>query len=174
MNVKLLIGALAVVACTHVSAQTCVEDIIQETASADRFIDHQDGSVTDVKTGLMWSKCSVGQAYDNGQCTGNAASKDWNQALQQVQTLNGAGGQAGFADWRMPNINELASIVEFQCFDPAIQLSVFPATPSATYWSSTPDPSKSGRGRSIYFKYGSDITPEVDGERYTRLVRDPK
>ncbi len=173
MKIQIFVAAIAMFSSVTASAQLCKPEIIEETATAARFIDHQDGTVTDVKHGLMWSKCSVGQAYDSGSCSGNAVSQSWNRALQQVQTLNGAGGQAGFADWRMPNINELASIVEFQCFDPAIQLSVFPATPSATYWSSTPDPSKSGRGRSIYFKYGSDITPEVYVDRHTRLVRDP-
>jgi hypothetical protein len=174
MKRQVIVALTALLVSGIASAQVCKEGVIKPTAQADRFIDHKDGTVTDSKTGLMWSVCSVGQSYDEGKCSGLSESKDWAQSLQDIQALNNAGGQAGYADWRMPNIDELATIVEFQCFDPAIQLSVFPATPSETYWSSTPDPSKSGKGRSIYFKYGTDITPEVATDRFTRLVRDPK
>lgn len=173
MKKKVLIAVAGLLVSGIASAQVCKESVIQPTAQAERFIDHQDGTVTDSKTGLMWSKCSVGQTYSSGECVGLSQSKGWAESLQYIQSLNGAGGQAGYADWRMPNIDELATIVEYQCFDPAVNLSVFPATPSKTYWSSTPDPQVSGEGRSIYFKYGTDITPEVEKERFVRLVRDP-
>jgi len=44
---------------------------------------------------------------------------------------------AGFRDWRLPNKNELASIVEYRCVA-AINKQAFPNTPSAEYWSSSP------------------------------------
>jgi hypothetical protein len=86
--------------------------------------------------------------------------------------LNNAGGLAGQADWRIPNIKELGSIVEYQCHNPAINLAAFPDTPSATYWSATPDPRDSRQARSIYFADGSDLTPDVSNYRNVRLVRD--
>jgi hypothetical protein len=157
---------------TGVSAQVCQTDSIKQTTNPDRFVNHDDGTVTDVETGLMWSICSLGQTYSEGQCSGSSQSLTWTQALQQAKVLNNAGGLAGQADWRIPNIKELGSIVEYQCHNPAINLAAFPDTPSATYWSATPDPRDSRQARSIYFADGSDLTPDVSNYRNVRLVRD--
>ena len=42
----------------------------------------------------------------------------------------------GRNDWRVPNRNELASIVESRCHSPAINGEVFPATPLEWFWTS--------------------------------------
>lgn len=165
-----IVGALALSA--SASAQICQTETIQQTSNPDRFVNHEDGTVTDVETGLMWSVCSLGQSYSNGSCSGSAQSMSWRQALQQAQIINNAGGLGGNADWRLPNIKELGSLVEYQCHNPAINLSVFPDTPSATYWSATPDPRSGKQARSIYFVDGSDLTPDVSTLRHIRLVRD--
>jgi hypothetical protein len=41
-------------------------------------------------------------------------------------------------DWRLPNKNELASLVEVACVRPAINTSVFPAYILGGFWSSSP------------------------------------
>jgi len=61
----------------------------------------------------------------------------WGQALQQAKTVN-INGFAGFSDWRVPNLKVLISIVEWQCREPAINVSIFPATPNLVYWTATP------------------------------------
>lgn len=153
------------------TAQVCLDDKIQRTTQSEQFLDNGDGTVTDAKTGLMWMQCSLGQVFRDGGCSGGASIYTWQQALRAAQTLNLAGGWAGYVDWRVPNIKELGSLVEAQCYSPAIDLDLFPDTPSGTYWSSTPD-SRDGRvARAINFVDGSDLTPEVRKQRYVRLVR---
>lgn len=169
-TIAILVAGMSVAAATN--AQVCKDTSIQQTTDPDQFVVHGDGAVTDAETGLMWTTCSVGQSYSNGSCKGSASSMSWTQALQQAQIINGAGGIAGQSDWRLPNIKELGSLVEFQCHSPAINLSVFPDTPSGTYWSSTPDIRDGKQARSIYFVDGSDLTPDVSSGRYIRLVRD--
>ncbi len=93
-----------------------------------------DGTVTDNTTGLMWMRCSLGQVWDGKTCGGKAATFTWADALKAA-----AGHEfAGYTDWRLPNKNELESIVEGRCFTPTINSSVFPATPSTYFWSSSP------------------------------------
>lgn len=108
------------------------------------YADHLDGTVTDTQTGLMWQKCSLGQTWvdntaDNtadDQCTGGASAVNWQLALDAAQTAN-AGSALGYGDWRLPNKNELASLVEPACVNPSINDAVFVSTPANWYWSSS-------------------------------------
>jgi len=57
----------------------------------------------------------------------------WQQALSYCESLT----LAKYADWRLPNKNELQSIVDYSRYDPAINTTYFPSTESSFYWSST-------------------------------------
>jgi hypothetical protein len=64
-----------------------------------QFVDNKDGTVTDYATGLMWQKEGSSGALDN------------NGAHSYVEQLNRQ-RFAGYYDWRMPTIEELASLLE--------------------------------------------------------------
>jgi len=158
-------------------AQTCKTNISPST-DASQFIDLNEGYVLDVKTGLMWSKCVFGQNYVDGKCLGAPTSfNDWASALHSTIDIN-EHQLAGFDDWRLPNIKELASLVEYQCHSPAIRLSVFPETPSAGFWTNTPNPEFEQlgpivrKGRIIDFSFGLDVLPQSNPQIYVRHVRE--
>lgn len=121
------------------SLATC-NAAVTATAPDSRYTDNGNGTVTDNQTGLMWRQCSEGQSSTSTACdTGTAIdSFTWQQALQQAESLNNSGGFAGYTDWRLPNRNELASLVERQCYRPAINENLFPSTSFLEYWSSSP------------------------------------
>lgn len=108
--------------------------ITANTPSTD-FSDNGDGTVTHHTTGLIWQRCSLGQSWDGTDCSGDATNFAWEQALAAAAQH----ALAGFSDWRLPNKNELTSIVEYRCYQPAINSQQFPNTPSSEYWSSSPD-----------------------------------
>jgi hypothetical protein len=85
-----------------------------------RFIDNSDGTVTDRCTGLMWQ-----------QATAGSGAVTWSAALQYCENLE----VAGWDDWRLANVRELQSIVDYGRWEPAID-PVFSVEPSS-YWSST-------------------------------------
>lgn len=95
-----------------------------------RFIDNGDGSVKDELTGLVWLK--------NANCFGN---KIWTAALTAANALsNGScglsdGSAAG--DWRLPNVLEMISIVDYSRNNPALPATPFTNAQSAFYWTST-------------------------------------
>ena len=97
-----------------------------------RFTDNKDGTVTDHLTGLVWLK--------NAGCF---APSSWSAALNSANLL--ASGQCGLTDgstagqWRMPNVNELESLVDISQSNPAIIVSSpFANIAMATaYWSSS-------------------------------------
>lgn len=95
-----------------------------------RFTDNQDGTVTDSVTGLIWLK--------NAGCFNPSL---WADALTQVNAL--ASGACGLADgsvagdWRLPNLNELESVIDTNASNPALSPGTFVNVWNAIYWSST-------------------------------------
>jgi len=133
-----------------VFSQGCNDAIIATTS---HLQDNADGTVSDAKTGLIWKKCSEGQRWnaDMNACDGSVNHYTWQAALQQSEQVNqgNAGENLAKVDWRLPNIKELASIVELKCWQPSINISVFPATRSAWVWSSSSLAIVTARGSSI-------------------------
>lgn len=120
--------------------QTCVET--QTASHADgQFIDRKDGTLLDVTTNLLWSKCNVGETYNTtlDKCDGSATKfSTWKEALDATTDTNitTIGEHTGF---RLPNIKELTSIVDYRCSNPTINLDYFPTTMNDPYWTNTPD-----------------------------------
>ncbi|MBI4583862.1 MAG: DUF1566 domain-containing protein [Planctomycetes bacterium] len=97
-----------------------------------RFIDNQDGTVTDTCTGLMWFK-------------GIHVGDSWCEGLSFSESLS----HAGHDDWRLPNVRELQSIVDYgrsPTIDPVFfnfsQLAIWSSTsfsgnPAFAYWIDT-------------------------------------
>ncbi|RJP27349.1 MAG: DUF1566 domain-containing protein [Candidatus Omnitrophota bacterium] len=85
-----------------------------------RFIDNADGTVVDLATGLMWIK--------NPQEAGLGSPMYWYDAINACENLD----FAGHNDWRLPNINELMSIVDHSRYDPAFDPLFF--TPFSDTW----------------------------------------
>lgn len=83
-------------------------------------------SVVDFFTGLRW--------LGGANCTGSPVN--WQGALAAVAALNRQ-GVAGRADWRLPNINELESLVDCACHTPALPLDHPFDDVQEVYWSST-------------------------------------
>ena len=96
------------------------------------FIDNNDGTVTHTKTGLMWSRCSVGQTWSGFSCDGTYSTLTYDNAVKETSSLG------GFSDWRLPTLSELFTITEFAYSKPAINTVIFTDTASgASYWTST-------------------------------------
>ncbi|MBE0598468.1 MAG: DUF1566 domain-containing protein [Desulfuromonadales bacterium] len=148
------------------AAQSCKATIPAATPEV-QFILHDNGTVTHKTTGLMWMRCSLGQSWNGKTCTGTAGSHSWQNALKAVHLYD----FAGYRDWRLPNKNELDSILEESCASPAINTTVFPATPLSYFWSSSPYAGLAHGAWSIDFGYGSAHATVKSGKVHVRLVR---
>jgi len=115
--------------------------------------------VSDIATGLMWQ-----QATASGTFT-------WQQALVYAESLNNE-KFAGHHDWRLPNIHELQSILDYTRWQPAsIDITYFPDTVADDYWSSTTSVSYASQAQYVYFGGGNvgELNKWVDF--YVRCVR---
>ena len=70
------------------------------------FGDNGDGTVSDRATGLMWMQ---GDSGEFGVGTNGDGAMDWEQALAWCEGSE----HAGHGDWRLPNVKELQSIVDY-------------------------------------------------------------
>jgi hypothetical protein len=75
------------------------EDLNWRGSFSNDFVDNGDGTITDEATGLMWQK------------SGSSRTRTWVRAQTYVRGLN-KDVFAGYSDWRLPTIEELASLVE--------------------------------------------------------------
>ena len=161
------LSAVMLLLAAHSSAATCRNDITASTPDQD-FTLHNDGTVTHNSTGLMWMRCSLGQTWDGSTCTGAASTFTWQNALGAAQSHN----FAGHSDWRLPNKNELASLVEQRCVSPAINSKIFPSTPTGgSFWSSSPHAGYSDDAWGVDFGGGYVYNDSKYGYDQVRLVR---
>lgn len=93
-----------------------------------RFTDHGDGTVTDELTGLMWAK----DANMDGV-------KTWNAAIDYAKNLSlGTSCGEPRTDWRLPNVNELQSLINHANYNPVLPtVHPFSDVQSNYYWTST-------------------------------------
>ena len=143
-------------------SQVCNENMTATTDPA-QFIVNDDGTVIDAVNFLIWDKCSLGQVYQDGQCLGAPTNfSTWQEALSAAAAVEGK---------YLPNLKELATIVERSCYEPSISQAIFSDTPLAMYWSSTPDELGSTlAGRIIDFTDGGEIVRDVNRPKHVRLL----
>lgn len=129
------------------------------------FTDNADGTVTHKRSGLTWKRCAEGQSWTGSTCSGTPTSYTWSNAVALTST------SAGYSDWRLPAWNELETLVEYGATGPAINLTVFPGTASARYWSSTASSRFTDYAWFIFFGDGSGFYNDKRYQSYVRLVR---
>ena len=146
----------------------CVSNDAETTKT---FSDNNDGTVIDNSTKLIWQKCSAGQGTSTGNCnTGSIIGYSWLNAISYCENLN----LGNRSDWRLPNINELRSIVDYSSFQsPSIDTNIFPITQSNDYWSSSSASTENGRAWFISFDGGYTDYGNKTSNSYIRCVSGP-
>lgn len=147
---------------------TNVKEFVPATTPLSDFELTPEGAAIHQRTGLEWMRCSVGQSWNGSTCTGEAEVFSWRLAVK-------SGEEASFADhsdWRLPNRDELESIIEQRCFSPSVNEIIFPNTSSNWYWSATLDPYHSFVAWYVTFFNGrADSGFRTDANGRARLVR---
>ena len=133
-----------------------------------RFTDNANGTVTDNLTGLIWLK--------NANCFG---AKTWADALNDCNTL--AGGACGLTDgsqtgdWRLPNLRELQSLVDYGRYNPTFpEVHPFSGLVAGRYWSSTTYDMYSPDAWRVNFYFGDVNHDSKTVDFYVWGVRDAK
>ncbi len=117
--------------------------------------------VTDSATGLQWQDNAIVKS----------TKRSWIDAINYCEDTLVLGG---YSNWRLPNANELLSIVKYGRYDPSIGLA-FQYTKSADYWSSTTVAGSGGYWAwSVDYDYGGAYNRKKIESYYVRCVRGGK
>lgn len=133
-----------------------------------RFVDHGDGTVTDRLTGLVWLK--------NADAFG---LRTWEQALAVCNSLGmnpGYGLMDGSqpGDWRLPNIKEAESLVDYNNVGPSIPLgNPFVNVRPSSYWTSTSVAAAPSQAMFIIYGVGPAIFENKEHPFFVWPVRNP-
>ena len=121
----------------------CVNNFFtqEELPTIGSYEDNQDGTVTDNGTSLMWMQDTADINNDNTITNLVYPYGDlipWGDAMKWCEDSN----FAGYSDWRLPNIKELASLIDMKRYNPAINSSFFQCQTDNGYVCSTTDTSR--------------------------------
>jgi hypothetical protein len=133
------------------------------TGVVQRYTSHPNGTITDNNTGLVWEKKTAANVLD---------AYTFDEAFVYVAGLNER-RFAGHDDWRVPNLRELQSLIDYGRFDPAVapefnDCDNGSCTASGSYWSSTSAVSAGILAWRVNFVDGFQIT---GGKTFTIRVR---
>lgn len=144
------------------------------------FVDNNDGTITDKATGLMWSKQDSGAVNDDGTLRDEmdenfGYGRTWVDTLKWVEKMNEI-EYLGYSDWRLPNVKELQSIVQYEKTElPATDPNFFSLSrPDCFVWTSTTcgdfpemaDYIAFGRG------YGIDLVADSEQQNMPPMMAD--
>jgi len=128
------------------------------------------GVVIDHLTELIWQ-------YDPVDSVPQPLELSWNGAIDYCNTLD----LGDYTDWRLPNLRELQSLINYKYFFPAISNAAgtgkgvgndpFYAFQSSSYWSATTHADFSNAAWCIEFFEGHTDTSNKTDSKYVRCVR---
>ena len=127
------------------------------------FHDNGDGTITDRATGLTWMQVDSGHLKAGTKRDGKL---DWPEALAWAEKLE----YAGHADWRLPSVKELQSLVDYTrspdttksaAIDPIFKTTAIKneggKADAPWYWSSTSHVRSSGQTSASYVTFGRSL-----------------
>jgi hypothetical protein len=153
--------------------QTCADggtgkcdDGYYKKGLARSYTDNADGTISDNSTKLMWTKCLPGLSGSN--CgTGSATLYTLQNAVNYCEGLS----LASQTDWRMPNVNEAFSLVDFSRQGPSINTTYFENFPNSGLMTSTKHSFYGGAYFTVTFQFGGTSYIGTGTAGYTLCVR---
>lgn len=147
---------------------SCTADTLSSIPASHMEVSEH-GYVVDSYTQLEWQRCPAGQTLSDGQCIGEAEELTWSEALAYANEASADG-------WRLPNVKELNTIVDYACAEPAYHPELFPDYEGPQHsWTSTPAAWREEMQGAFYMidrDQGTIVVSDHADFHTVRLVRD--
>jgi len=116
----------------------------------------------DSKTKLEWQNQSINKT---------AKVADWVEAIDYCEDLE----LESKNDWRLPNIIELKSLIDYERYEPAIVSALIDTSANGYYWSATSASRTTKKDEAFFVGFGSGYSNTISkstSSNYVRCVRD--
>ena len=145
-----------------------VTDMIWEVKTDDGGLRDKDNTYSWYNSDPYTNGGAVG-SQNGGSCldVGNCNTEKY------VASVN-ATGLCGFNDWRMPQREELRSIVDYSAYNPTVDTAYFPNifySHGSSYWTASPRSDITNSAWGLSFKNGNEYGKSKSATNYVRLVR---
>jgi len=145
-------------------------------AVSPRFVHNRDGTENEKLTGLNRLRDGDCLTFFAGDVT-RQNPRPWQAALAAANQL--AAGYCGLTDgsaagdWRLPNLRELQSLIDYSQVNPALPPGhpFLNTTTGYLYWSSTPLAPEPHLVWSVIFFYGQETLSNKSLSNFVRAVR---
>ena len=97
-----------------------------------RFIPQENG-LKDKTTGLIWSRCLLGQSFEEDRCRATANKMPWLEAEAAAEAVARERG----ASWRLPKLEELETLLDRSCAASPFP-ELFPFDTQGDIWTASP------------------------------------
>lgn len=121
---------IVILAMCLVFSCTFVPTIVGATGSTKGQFLVRDHLVIDLRSGVEWLRCSVGQQWNGKSCEGEIIRLNHDDVARAIVIAN---DQLG-GNWRLPNREELEGLVCATCASIKIDSDNFPQTEPEPYW----------------------------------------
>ena len=133
--------------------QDCSGNDLSCNPGSESYIDNGNGTITDSDTGLIWQQNST-------------KTNSWQSSIDSCNSLT----HGGSADWRLPSIDELQSLIETSR-SPMIDPVFTGVTCTSIYWSSTASGDSSNAALGVKFGTGTVYVDVTFRSNYYLCVR---
>jgi hypothetical protein len=140
------------------AAAAAPSPVTRDTPPTSAYAAAAPGLVNDAVTGLQWQQAVA------------SVPLAWSDAAAYCAALR----LGEYADWRLPTAPELTSIVSLGAYNPAINVTAFPGTPTSWFWSSTRHAVTPTYYWAVNFEQGWVSTRRYSDTAYVRCVRGGK
>ena len=140
------------------------ENLLEGTVNKNFSIE-TNGIAKHKTTGLKWYRCNAGQRFNNGKCTGKILVFNWKEAMKFPSEIS----KNSAVTWRLPTNDEIQSLKQEKCRNPALDKTIFPGIEVANYWTSTVSRRGALFGCSFY-SYEGRISCLMRKEKYHPLM----
>ncbi|MAI42639.1 MAG: DUF1566 domain-containing protein [Candidatus Azotimanducaceae bacterium] len=139
-----------------------------DAADFGRFEIRDGGIAFDPDFDVEWFRCSVGERFVNDRCVGSPMFLQWEDGVITVEEMN----EKVAGRWRLPSLDELASLKVKGCGNPSVNTNVFPSILVENYWAIDKSPHYGFRCGTYTYSGATSCRLFDNLERPLLIVRD--